>query len=424
MAMRLLPILILCCTAALSLKTSPLHRAVERHRREHRRECDEAAKRYAPPPGVDRSGAAAADALARGAYREEDVWAAERVFPDTARIVGEVDRAREGWSTERHATWQASGAVADCPLPHLPGATAWLAERFASTVAPIVAEVLPGLVEDPADLRIVDAFIVRYVAGAGDAGDDAGLPAHVDGGLVSVNIGLNDGFEGGGTRFERSGRVVGGGAGSLTVHPSAKRHAGEPISDGARLILVAFCASSKDAELCRRFVREGRTHRERGDGDAATLAFRRAAKFDAADVPARHGLGTQRYYAGDFCAAARDFYRCLVREGGEAECRNALVLASLGETLVALGAYAEALAVARRLSALAPRDFGARLTRVKAAGALLHDAGLEGDAASAFGDAVADATAAARDAADAAALEAVLAECDALFVTASRRLIA
>ena len=85
--------------------------------------------------------------------------------------------------------WQASGAVADCPLPHLPGATAWLAERFASTVAPIVAEVLPGLVKDPADLRIVDAFVVRYVAGAGDAGDDAGLPAHVDGGLVSVNIG-------------------------------------------------------------------------------------------------------------------------------------------------------------------------------------------------------------------------------------------
>merc|ERR1711938_68200 len=91
----------LCCTAALCLKTSPLHKAVARHRREHRRECDEAAKRYAPSAGVDRSGAAAADALARGAFREEDVWAAERVFPDTARIVREIERAREGWSTDR-----------------------------------------------------------------------------------------------------------------------------------------------------------------------------------------------------------------------------------------------------------------------------------------------------------------------------------
>ena len=213
---------------------------------------------------------------------------------------------------------------------------------------------MPGV--DAEDLRVADAFVVRYVHEAGEA---ASLPTHVDGGLVSVNIGLNDAFEGGGTRFERTGRVVRGGEGSVVVHPSAVRHAGEPITSGVRVILVVFCISRRAPELCRRFTNEGIAAGAAGDAAASTLAFRRATKFDAANVAARQNLATNRFNAGGFDglkAAATDLRRCVALEGGDA-CRNVDVLARLGEAAHALGAYAQALAVSSWLLDVAPEDF-------------------------------------------------------------------
>ena len=378
----------LLLVAASALQQSALHEAVRLHRAEHRAECDVAAARYRAPPRVVADAAAVEDALARGGYRDADVWAAERVFSraDARALVEEIDAQDDGWSTNRHKAWQSSRAVADLPLRHLPGATAWLAERFASTVAPLVARVVPGV--DAEDLRVADAFVVRYVHEAGEA---ASLPTHVDGGLVSVNIGLNDAFEGGGTRFERTGRVVRGGEGSVVIHPSAVRHAGEPITSGVRVILVVFCISRRAPELCRRFTNEGIAAGARGDAAASTLAFRRATKFDAANVAARQNLAANRFNAGGFDglkAAATDLHRCVALEGGDA-CRNVDVLARLGEAAHALGAYAQALAVSSWLLDVAPEDFCGHVLRVSALASLLatRDAAARAELRSALADA-------------------------------------
>mmetsp|Transcript_9732 Transcript_9732/g.29101 ORF Transcript_9732/g.29101 Transcript_9732/m.29101 type:complete len:418 (-) Transcript_9732:112-1365(-) len=364
--------LLATCTA---LTTSALHTAVRNIRAEHRDECAAAAEQYrtqghVEPRNLD-------TALARGSYRDTDVWAAEGVFApaETRSIVDEINAQTEGWSTTRHQSWQKSGGVKDLPLPHLPRATEWLAKTFRSTVAPLVARVLPDLVEDADDLRVADAFIVQYVASDCGAGEEASLPPHVDGGLVSVNIGLNDAFEGGGTRFERSGAVVGGGDGSMAVHPSDVRHAGQPISKGVRLILVVFCISTKVPELSRRFVISGVEAARRGDAGAALLAFRRAARFDSDHVAARYNLATQRLAQGGYeqlKAAVAGLHRCICLEGGE-DCRNIQLLGAFGETLQALGSYAEALDMSSWVLRLAPTEFLGHIMRVKALAAMLHE---------------------------------------------------
>ena len=368
--------LLLVVCAARGLQQSALHEAVRIHRADHREECDRAAARYEAPRWVVADAAAVEGALESGGYREADVWAAERVFSaaETRSLVEEIEAQDAGWSTDRHRAWQASGAVADLPLAYLPGATAWLARNFKSTIAPLVARVAPALVGDADDLRVADAFVVRYRAGGGADGDVAALPAHVDGGLVSVNIGLNAAFEGGGTRFERTGSVVGGGDGSVAIHPSAMRHAGEPISAGVRLILVVFCISARRPEMCRRFTHEGLEAARRGDSAASTLAFRRATKFDSTNVAARHNLAMDGLVAGGFDglkAAATSFHRCICLEGGD-DCKNVEVIARLGETLHALGAYAEALDISDWALDVAPRHFNGHAVRVASLASLLR----------------------------------------------------
>ena len=97
-------------------------------------------------------------------------------------------------------------------------------------------------------LSVYDSIFVRY---NGDVARKAGRigasqPLHQDGGIYSVNIALNDGFQGGGTFVEA---LAAGDdeavlrptkAGHALLHRTTERHAGAPTTSGIRDILVIF----------------------------------------------------------------------------------------------------------------------------------------------------------------------------------------
>jgi hypothetical protein len=97
-------------------------------------------------------------------------------------------------------------------------------------------------------LSLYDSLFLRYDASCSKFG--ASLPWHRDLGLVSVNILLNDDFEGGGTMFDSicdgvpiqspSLTTMGGRVGHALFHESNYRHAAAPTTRGIRDIWVMF----------------------------------------------------------------------------------------------------------------------------------------------------------------------------------------
>ncbi|KAI8904677.1 hypothetical protein EDD86DRAFT_194539 [Gorgonomyces haynaldii] len=87
----------------------------------------------------------------------------------------------------------------------------------------------------PGDLKLLDLFFVQY------SNRQPELKAHRDGCLISFNILLNDPseFDGGGTLFLPD-NLVQPQKGECVVHDSRLLHAGHPITQGERKILVGF----------------------------------------------------------------------------------------------------------------------------------------------------------------------------------------
>lgn len=106
----------------------------------------------------------------------------------------------------------------------------------------------PAATPSPGQLFVYDALVIRYNATAA-ATATAGQPLHRDLGIVSVNIMLNEGFEGGGTFFENQETSQPlkprNGPGHALAHYSYERHAGAGTRKGVRDILVLF-VSAKD----------------------------------------------------------------------------------------------------------------------------------------------------------------------------------
>jgi hypothetical protein len=131
------------------------------------------------------------------------------------------------------------------PLTHLPVARAAFCEALRDVIAPAAAAAFPARLRrlcgaGGARLRVLDAFLVRYTAGAGGAAE---LPMHSDQGQLSLTLALNGGaaaFEGGGTLFEGSGAAIAPPTGHALLFPSETLHGGERITSGRRYIIVAF----------------------------------------------------------------------------------------------------------------------------------------------------------------------------------------
>ena len=160
-----------------------------------------------------------------------------------------------GWSTRRHKSF----ATVDLPI--------WQATDASEAVRRSLAdEILPALARaygvNLATLALSEAFLIRY-----SASGQSELGFHRDGHVFSCNILLNDGFEGGGTRFEEAAPLhvseggawreagwpaeaappeevtqVRGAVGDCLLHCGKHRHGGGAVTSGTRFVLVCFIA--------------------------------------------------------------------------------------------------------------------------------------------------------------------------------------
>ena len=142
--------------------------------------------------------------------------------------------ATGGWQTDRHLSY----ATTDIPIRKLPQ----LERVWNTTVFPAVeaeARERFGLGEGG---RVVplDVFVVKYSATEGEQSE---LAVHRDNGILTFSLLLNEpaDFTGGGTYFERLGRVYRPSRGVGVLHSALVRHGGYPIDTGVRYVMVGFC---------------------------------------------------------------------------------------------------------------------------------------------------------------------------------------
>ena len=182
----------------------------------------------------------------------ERVWTLADVFSgvECARIVRAVDDAaarRGGWDKDRHGRYPTT----DMPVGEVSDVEPLIRERlFTRVLRPLAPHYLP-LPLLPEHLEFRDLFFVKYSAAV--AGAQRDLAMHTDGSIFSFNVLLNPptAFEGGGTVFEATGRVVQPRAhGSALGHSGQVRHGGAPITAGERYLLVGFvgCKSGDSYE--------------------------------------------------------------------------------------------------------------------------------------------------------------------------------
>ena len=169
-----------------------------------------------------------------------------------------------GWTTRRHENYPTT----DIPIFKLPGTIKWFKEKLLPDIAfPFVAkafeysfpenllrvgtngEKMSASVGLGIGLRVVDAFVVKYNATAGQRE----LKQHRDGSVFSFNVALNDlsEYSGGGTSFRILQRhesnalndkssYIRSKKGHILAHSSALVHGGHPINAGVRYLLVVF----------------------------------------------------------------------------------------------------------------------------------------------------------------------------------------
>ena len=172
--------------------------------------------------------------------KSPDVWIsrAPLLLPeDCARAIETAEahaRLRGGWTTSRHF----EVPTTDLPMGTLPSLLPWFNRALADRILPAAIAAYPTAAPDASRLRVLDAFLVKYTAGA-----QAGLPVHCDQSLVSYTIALNDPSEyvGGGTWFRSLGRTLDApSAGHALIFPGRLEHAGRPILRGQRYVIVLF----------------------------------------------------------------------------------------------------------------------------------------------------------------------------------------
>ena len=134
------------------------------------------------------------------------------------------------WASDRHASY----ATRDCSAHDVE-------PNFDLIVWSRVRARLAACYELPeASLCLIDAFVVRYDAAAGESAE---LAPHRDAGPLSFNVLLSDGsdFDGGATTFVDA-EFDGGDedAGDAVLHPGQTRHGGRRTTRGTRIIAVGF----------------------------------------------------------------------------------------------------------------------------------------------------------------------------------------
>ncbi|KAL3925091.1 MAG: hypothetical protein SGPRY_003736, partial [Prymnesium sp.] len=179
---------------------------------------------------------------------------------DCAWLVREVEAHAEvvGWSKARHV----QAPTTDIPVSQVPAIREWFDEKLRTVLFPMLAAsfaamdrsdaeifaMYPEAIASPDELRVMDAFVVRY-----DAREQASLPMHIDENTFSFTIALNDRseYEGGGTMFAQvrplgaedepfGPTVLNADAGGVVTFPGKLLHGGNVVTKGRRYIIPLF----------------------------------------------------------------------------------------------------------------------------------------------------------------------------------------
>lgn len=139
----------------------------------------------------------------------------------------------QGWCTQRHAAYPTT----DLPSYQAVPMDAWVRASIRARLFPQIQT--HYAIPSTQQLSFRELFYVKYEARAGERAE---LGVHCDGSVLSFNILLNDRseFEGGGTFFEASKETIHITQGDAAVHSGKVRHAGAPVVQGRRVILVGF----------------------------------------------------------------------------------------------------------------------------------------------------------------------------------------
>jgi hypothetical protein len=143
-----------------------------------------------------------------------------------------------GWTTSRHY----AVPTTDVPIQELKDLHGWFYKIWNGTIRPLLRAQFK-LTSTAAsgkrtrDVFVHDAFVVRY-----DAEKQRSLPPHYDESTHSFIIALNSEFKGGGTFIDSLGKsITPSPGGMLSFCGGELKHSGNPVVEGVRYIIAAFC---------------------------------------------------------------------------------------------------------------------------------------------------------------------------------------
>lgn len=145
-----------------------------------------------------------------------------------------------GWTTARHY----AVPTTDVPIYELK-LHGWFYQLWNGTIRPLLrsqfqlTSSVSAATSDKRtrDIFLHDAFVVRY-----DAEKQRSLPPHYDESTHSFIIALNSEFKGGGTFIDSLGKsITPSPGGMLSFCGGELQHSGNPVVEGVRYIIAAFC---------------------------------------------------------------------------------------------------------------------------------------------------------------------------------------
>ena len=159
---------------------------------------------------------------------------------DTAEQYAMRKEGGSGWTTTRHY----AVPTTDIPLHELADLQVWFYKLWKDKIRPLLRHQFQltnsdndRAAETHRDVFLHDAFVVRY-----DAMKQRYLPPHIDESSHSFILALNSDFSGGGTYIHELGMTlkpeVGG---MLSFSGGEVLHSGDPVVEGVRYIIAAFC---------------------------------------------------------------------------------------------------------------------------------------------------------------------------------------
>ena len=140
-----------------------------------------------------------------------------------------------GWETKRHDNYPTT----DIDTANIPTLVYPVHNIVYRKIIPKMAKAFDL---NPLKLGIGEVFVAKYEA---ERGKQRSLAAHTDGSDFSFVVALNDGFEGGGTKFVKSKRVERPVVGSGVGFCGQSRHQGLAVTSGTRYILAGFLKYEK-----------------------------------------------------------------------------------------------------------------------------------------------------------------------------------